>query len=101
VSLNTVSGTVGQQVELGVGDVQPSVMRAGRGVVDGDVLLVVEDGVVDGPGGVVEVGGRPGGLAARRPGLAVVDRLDDVDLGVRQGPEEAQLGDVKARSRWL
>jgi hypothetical protein len=64
---------------------------AGRGVVDGDVLLVVEDGVVDGPGGVVVVAGRPGCLAARRPGLAVVDRLDDVDLGERQCAEEAQL----------
>jgi hypothetical protein len=37
-----VAGAVGQQVELGVGDIQPPVVRAGRGVVDGDVLLVVE-----------------------------------------------------------
>jgi hypothetical protein len=90
-----VAGAVGLQVELGVGDVQPPVVGAGRGVVDGDVLLVVEDRVVDGPVGVVEVAGRTGGLAARGPGLAVVDRLDDVDLGERQGPEEAQLGDIE------
>ena len=63
-----VAEPVRLDVELGVRDVDPPVVRAARVVVDGDQLLVVEDRLVDRGRDVVEVGRRdaqPGGPASR------------------------------------
>src|SRR4029078_3921631 len=74
------SGVRVRDVKPGIGYVQPTVVRARLGVVDGDVLLIVEEGVID-IALLVDIRRGYCGLPPRRPGRGGVAGVETRGLG--------------------
>src|SRR4029434_4352600 len=91
-----IARSIWKNVEPGIGHIEAAVPRSSRIVVDGDELLVVEERRVHLAGLGVDIRRCDCSKPPRRPGCAVVQRLEDVEFGGICSPEEAELSQIES-----